>query len=498
MLAASRYPENKTVSAIAEAGVGYVSPQNRVIQRKLTLGKEDDEFEKEADHTADKVMRMPEQDFLQRKCTDCEVEEKVRKKSISQSITPFVQTKSESNTPVVSDMVANAIQSSRGSGSKLDTQTQFFMDSRFGSDFSQIKIHNDTESVQLNRSLNAKAFTVGNDVYFNEGAYQPESAGGKRLLAHELTHTIQQENIAAKVQRAGFGDVRIAEGYNQAIADMQATATYKSLTPAEVKLTGDIISGIEKFPDWPTRFLYIMKLKTLFETKEKEPDVISKETQSSTDTAVVKEKARVAKPAAAQNLTLEEKASSDSKRTWVSVKGKFGGGTYQVDRNNPTNIVVKAKVFLMTAGTGTPADLANIKQMEDGIEKAASMKGFVVDITFVDSPDAEAFTADVDPSKWEDATNWSGGEPKGFAHELLHMFVFELDRYNYIDSHASNTSMVIGKRLHWFNTQLSKPAGFDNDASLMGYGEHPLDDDVCRVAGLDMAICLAARQKAKP
>ncbi len=76
------------------------------------------------------------------------------------------------------------------------------------------------------------------------------------------------------------------------------------------------------------------------------------------------------------------------------------------------------------------------------------------------------------------------------------MFAFELDRYNYIDSHASNTSMVIGKRLHWFKTQLSKPAGYDNDASLMGYGAHPLDDDACRVAGLDVTTCVAARQKA--
>ena len=466
-----------------------------MIQRKLSVGKEGDEFEKEADSTADRVMRMPETNFIQRKCADCEEEEKVQRKIVNENAAPIIQSKPAGDM-VIGEGTSRAIQSSQGRGSSLSRYMQSFMSSRMGTDFSGIKIHSNAEAVQISEGLNAKAFTRGNDIYFNEGQYRPESAEGKRLLAHELTHTIQQGNGADTVQRAGFGDVRIAEGYNQAISDIKATAAYKALVPDEVKITEDIISSIEKFPDWPTRLSYIMKLKTVFATKEKEPAVISAETQIRTTAAVVEEKARVAKPATAKNLSIEEKASSDPKRTWVKITGKFGGGTYQVDRTNPANMVVKAKVFLNTAGTGTAADIANIKQMEDGIEKAASMKGFLVDITFVDAPDAETFTADVNPSEWEDATNWSGGEPRGFAHELLHMFAFELDRYNYIDSHASNTSMVIGKRLHWFKTQLSKPADFDNDASLMGYGQHPLDDDACRVAGLDMATCVAARQKA--
>ena len=78
----------------------------------------------------------------------------------------------------------------------------------------------------------------------------------------------------------------------------------------------------------------------------------------------------------------------------MKITGKFGGGTYQVDRSDPANIVVKAKVFLKPAGTGTADDVKAIKGMEDGIEKAASMKGFLVDIDFVDPPDAETFTAE--------------------------------------------------------------------------------------------------------
>src|SRR5436190_8978074 len=73
----------------------------------------------------------------------------------------------------------------------------------FGNDFSNVKIHTDTEAIQMNHELNAKAFTVGNDVYFNQGEYQPGSESGKHLLAHELTHVVQQkENDSGKtIQR---------------------------------------------------------------------------------------------------------------------------------------------------------------------------------------------------------------------------------------------------------------------------------------------------------
>lgn len=129
--------------------------------------------------------------FIQRKCTHCEEEEKINREPLSASITPFIQAKSENGMPVSSEL-GSAIQSSRGSGTSMDNHTQTFMSSRFSADFSNVKVHTDGEAVQMNRDLNAKAFTVGNDVYFNSGQYQPGSSEGKRLLAHELAHTVQQ------------------------------------------------------------------------------------------------------------------------------------------------------------------------------------------------------------------------------------------------------------------------------------------------------------------
>ena len=106
----------------------------------------------------------------------------------------------------------------------------------------------------------------------------------------------------------------------------------------------------------------------------------------------------------------------------------------------------------------------------------------------------------VDPGKWEvAATNWAGGAPSGYAHELHHLMAFPLDRYDYIASHATNTHMVIPQRLYWFRQELSKPKGYNDPTSIMNTG-HPNDDDVCRVAGFtgaDLAACIAARQKAR-
>jgi len=158
------------------------------IRRKLTIGSTDDPLEHEADAVADKIMRMPEHNFIQRKCTNCDEEEKVLMKPLSS----FIQKMGSDTGTKANDNVTGKINSTRGSGSGLDSSTKSFMESRFGTDFSGVKIHTGDYAVQLSQELNAQAFTVGNDVYFNSGKYDPDSNSGKHLLAHELTHTIQQ------------------------------------------------------------------------------------------------------------------------------------------------------------------------------------------------------------------------------------------------------------------------------------------------------------------
>jgi peptidoglycan hydrolase-like protein with peptidoglycan-binding domain len=93
------------------------------------------------------------------------------------------------------------IKNSQGSGQKLDAVTRSYMETGFGTDFSRVNIHTDATAVQLSSQLGAEAFAHGNDIYFNEGRYNPGSNNGKHLLAHELTHTIQQTGrISANLQ----------------------------------------------------------------------------------------------------------------------------------------------------------------------------------------------------------------------------------------------------------------------------------------------------------
>ncbi|MCI3939202.1 DUF4157 domain-containing protein [Chryseobacterium aahli] len=177
-----------------------------IIQKKLSVGSANDSYEVEADRVADKVMKMSEPSpqvvthtgsLVQRKCAACEQDEKLQMKPLSESITPLIQRSSlenagESNAP---SHIESKINSSRGNGNIMDDGTKNFMENRFGTDFSNVKIHTGNEAVQMSRELNAQAFAVGNDIYFNEGKYNPTSDSGKHLLAHELTHTLQQRNL---------------------------------------------------------------------------------------------------------------------------------------------------------------------------------------------------------------------------------------------------------------------------------------------------------------
>lgn len=130
-----------------------------------------------------------------------------------------IQRKAE-GLPNVSANVAAEIQASKSGGNPLPLSVRRFMEPRFNADFSQVKVHTGDRAAKLNRQLNAKAFAVGGQVFFGKGQFRPETGEGRELIAHELTHTIQQgaavqrsEDAAAvtqtapqQVQRLGLSD----------------------------------------------------------------------------------------------------------------------------------------------------------------------------------------------------------------------------------------------------------------------------------------------------
>ena len=99
----------------------------------------------------------------------------------------------------------NQLSAARG-GQPLPGPAREFMEQRMGADFSGVKVHTDAQSNQLNQAIQAKAFTTGQDVFFRQGEYDPASRSGQALLAHELTHVVQQtggavQRSSARVQR---------------------------------------------------------------------------------------------------------------------------------------------------------------------------------------------------------------------------------------------------------------------------------------------------------
>src|SRR5262252_8727803 len=88
--------------------------------------------------------------------------------------------------------VERAIEGSRGGGQSLESGVQAQMGQALTADFSGVRVHTDAGADGLNRSLSAKAFTTGSDIYFRQGEYNPGSSSGRSLLAHELTHVVQQ------------------------------------------------------------------------------------------------------------------------------------------------------------------------------------------------------------------------------------------------------------------------------------------------------------------
>ncbi len=91
----------------------------------------------------------------------------------------------------------SSLNSSKSGGAPLPVGTKRFMESAFQTDFSSVRVHTDSRAAEMSKGIQARAFTHGSDIYFNTGQFTPENAEGKRLLAHELTHVLQQQNGVA-------------------------------------------------------------------------------------------------------------------------------------------------------------------------------------------------------------------------------------------------------------------------------------------------------------
>ena len=189
------------------------------VQTKLTVGETGDIYEREADFLADRAVS---QHPVQRQATaEEEVEKSIQMQPLEDEEREVIQKEALAEEEESLQMQAGDghttdqsavppgfeanLHNSKGGGSALPTSTRAQMESAFGTDFGNVRVHTDSTAVQMSRQIGARAFTHGNDIYFNQGKYNTDSTAGQHLIAHELTHTIQQgASIQTKmVQRQG-------------------------------------------------------------------------------------------------------------------------------------------------------------------------------------------------------------------------------------------------------------------------------------------------------
>lgn len=159
--------------------------QEMALQTKLRISEPGDEYEREADRVAEQVMRMPEPS-LQGQVHPQEKDEELVQRKAAPKVTPLTSDSSPTDVPPIVHEVLNS------PGQPLDAKTRTFMESRFGYDFSQVRIHTDAKAVESARAVDSPAYTARQNIAFEAGQYAPKTANGQRLLAHELVHVIQQ------------------------------------------------------------------------------------------------------------------------------------------------------------------------------------------------------------------------------------------------------------------------------------------------------------------
>jgi hypothetical protein len=200
-------------------------PQWNGFQAKLTIGRPQDVYEQEADQVAAQVMAMPETVSPVQRQEEAEPEQSgaaIQTKPIAETITPLIQRQAEDEEETLQatseaaepeeslQRSANAaaaappnlesrLHGSKGDGRPLPSEVRSFMEPRFGTDFSHVRVHTSGDAVQMNREVGAKAFTHGQDIYYGAN----NAPGNDELTAHELTHVVQQTGNAlnATVQR---------------------------------------------------------------------------------------------------------------------------------------------------------------------------------------------------------------------------------------------------------------------------------------------------------
>jgi hypothetical protein len=192
---------NATIQRKCDCGgacAGCASDQY-AIQTKLTVSQPGDRYEQEADRVAEQVMRMSTEEEIatSRFPVVSRIAQRQEEENVNESDLLSLKEVPDASHNLSPDLETR-IESLRGGGQAMPEGLRAFFEPRLGRDLGSVRLHTDASAAETARSINARAFTLGRDIAFAPGEYQPESPEGRRLLAHELTHVVQQNDSSVQ------------------------------------------------------------------------------------------------------------------------------------------------------------------------------------------------------------------------------------------------------------------------------------------------------------
>jgi|GEM_PF-1656735 len=201
ILSLQRAAGNQAVQRMLAQRKAARASSEQIVQANLTVNPPGDKYEQEADQMASQVMQRissSQNGVAQRQ--EEEEEEPVQAKAVQRQEEEELQTKQTTaqTVPTVDSEAESRIDSAKGRGESLPDDIRGPMEQSFGADFSDVRVHTDSDSAGLNQSLQARAFTTGQDIFFGSGEYNPGTSAGKELVAHELTHVVQQNGAGIR------------------------------------------------------------------------------------------------------------------------------------------------------------------------------------------------------------------------------------------------------------------------------------------------------------
>jgi hypothetical protein len=198
----------------------------QTLQAKLTVNEPGDQYEQEADRVAEQVMRMPDTaPLLQRKCgcggstasgescSECAS----HSRQLQRGATPET-----SSSPATAPSIVHEVL--HAPGQPLDQSTRAFFESRMGHDFGGVRVHTDAKAAMSARAVNALAYTVGRDVVFGEGQFAPGTGTGRQIIAHELSHVVQQRH-----NQHDFKTLRVGPAHDSFERDAEQHAAWPGM-----------------------------------------------------------------------------------------------------------------------------------------------------------------------------------------------------------------------------------------------------------------------------